>query len=192
MTTGWIIAYALLALTVVFLTLVVIGILRRVAPLLDQRAGNQGLELGGLRVLATVPSIELVDRDGGDVRFPDGLSETVIVLLLESSCAPCRTLVEALTRVDGEVGGLPVVALLDDSSAARAFPLPPTVDFLYGRRDLIANAFATAATPYAFAVAAGGVVLEKRVPRDLDDLRLMALHQKGGEVPQELSLRPVT
>jgi hypothetical protein len=187
-TTPWIVAYGVLAATTIFLGLIVIGILRRVVPILD-RHSEGGLDFGGLGVMARVPSIELDDRQGRSIEFTAAIQEPTIVLLMESMCGPCRQLSAALRRTDGHVDGIPIIAVLEDSDEARAFPVPDSIETLYGDRAVVSSAFATAATPYAFTIDEGGVVLERRIANDFDDLKLMARHQKGGDedpVPRKL------
>lgn len=179
MSTPWVAVVVLLALVVVLNVTVTLGVLRRAIMVLD-RASVTTLDVGGLPLLTRVPQIPLHDRAGSVVQFPDVLTEPAIVVLMESGCGPCRALAKGLSR-RAPGAQMPVIAILDDSVAAREFPLAPDLLVLYGERAEISAAFAATATPYAIVVDESGRVLDQRVPGSIADLDHMAKHQKGGE-----------
>ncbi len=191
MTAPWIAVVVLLALVVVLNTTITLGVLRRALVVLDRASGSgsdvggvpkasSALDFGALPLLSTPSPVHLRDRNGEDVTFPTAVSTTLIVLLMESGCEPCKALIKSIERSSREVT-LPIVALLDDSEAARRLPMPASIRPLHGSRDEIANAFATSATPFAFVLGAGGVVLERGVANDRHDLEEMTRNQKGGD-----------
>jgi hypothetical protein len=179
MTAPWVVVVVLLALVVALNATVTLGVLRRAIVVLD-RASIPAFDVGGLRLLTQVPPILLRDHTGAAVQFPDVLDEPAVVVLMESSCGPCRGLAKGLSR-RAPSSHVPVIAILDDSAAAREFPLPADLPVFYGERTEITAAFATAATPYAIAVDESGRVLGQGVPGSTADINNMARHQKGGE-----------
>lgn len=180
MTTPWIIAYVVLAAVVAVQTAVVLGVLRRVIPLLDDSPQSAELELGGLPLLSKVAPLDLTDQHGERVQFPALVAETTIVLLMENSCIPCRTLSGSIGRSRDLASELPIVAILDGDESTRAFALPDWVNVLYGERSAVATAFGTSATPFAFVLDPAGVVIERGVANDRADLHAMTRNQKGG------------
>jgi hypothetical protein len=190
MTAPWVAVVVLLALVVVLNATVTLGVLRRAIVMLD-RASVPTFDVGGLPLLAHVPPIVLRDRAGAIVQFPDVLDEPAVIVLMESGCGPCRGLAKGLSRraPDSQV---PVIALLEDSVAAREFPLPDDLLVLYGERTEITAAFATPATPYAIVVDESGRVLQQGVPSSTADLNHMASHQKGGETTRLTAVSTLT
>jgi hypothetical protein len=182
MTTPWAISFVALAFVVFALAVVILGVLRRVIPLLEQTGGgsSSSFELGALPLLARVPDLHLADSSGGHVDFPVSLAETTIVLLVEASCAPCATLAGVLRRERHLADGLPIT-VISDREAPAVFGLPEWITVLTGERSAITAAFGTSATPYGFVLGAGGIVLERGVVNDRPDLVRMTRNQRGGE-----------
>jgi hypothetical protein len=181
MTTPWAIGFVALAIVVLAEGVVILGVLRRVIPALEQ-GGNgtsASFELGALPLLTRVPDLHLVDGGGGHVDFPVVLSETTIVLLVEAGCAPCATLAGVLRREKDLIEGLPIT-VISDREAPAVFGLPDWITVLTGERSEITAAFGTSATPYGFVLGAGGIVLERGVANDRSDLVRMTRNQRGG------------
>ena len=62
----------------------------------------------------------------------------------------------------------------------------PAGGSLLSQRDRAASAaFQTLVTPHAFVVDHGGLVLDQRIPGSAEDLRQMALRQRGGGEPTD-------
>jgi hypothetical protein len=181
----WIVTIVLLWLTLLFVIALVLGLLRRVVAVLEQaertvsRAGGGTLELG-LPVGSRVESFPVARADGAAARFPDLLKAPSIAVLMEAHCGPCRELLTDVRESPGALVGLPVTMLLDDTPDARALADGLPVEVLYVSDRAAAEAFQSNATPQAFTVAPGGVVLDRRVPGTLEDLQEMAKRQEEG------------
>ena len=173
----WVVAFVLLWLTLLVVAVVLLGLLRRIVPVLEraeQRIGQGGpLDLG-LSPGSTVGSFPVSRVDGEPATFPELLDTTSIALLLEASCEPCRHLLAGLPESDDATVEIPLKVLLEDTAEARELVDGVPVDVLYVRDRAAARAFQTSATPHAFTVEPGGLVLEKRVPSGVGDLRAMA------------------
>jgi hypothetical protein len=177
----WVVAFVLLWLTLLAVAVVLLGLLRRIVPVLEraeQTIGQGGpLDLG-LSPGSTVGSFPVSRVDGEPATFPELLETTSIALLLEASCEPCRHLLADL-RESRDAVEVPLKVLLEDTAEARKLVDGVPVDVLYVRDRAAARAFQTSATPHAFTVDPEGLVLEKRVPSGLGDLRAMADVQRG-------------
>jgi hypothetical protein len=181
----WIAAVVVLWLTLLVVIAVLLGLLRRIAGVLEAAeagivAGGRGLDLGGAPVGSTVPSFAVSRVNGESASFPELLETTSIAVLMGADCTPCRELLADLRDAPEALDGVPVKVLLEDSPESRSLVGGAPVDVLYVHDRAAAKAFASDATPHAFTVFPGGIVLDRRVPGGLHDLREMARRQGGG------------
>ena len=97
-------------IVVALLALIVLGILKRVAPLLIQaeklvRQGQDSSGGDGLPLGALVPEFELIDAEGEAVRPGQSLALPAVFLFVHKGCEPCEDLVAALSeRADSFAG----------------------------------------------------------------------------------------
>lgn len=180
----WIVAFVVLWVLVLVLAVVVLGLLRRVAPLLAQteeilKSGRLGgdLAVGGLQAGEEVPSFEVVDRDGGRARFGEELSLPGVFLFLENGCPPCEALAGELGERAGSLAGVPLYVFPDkDSGDEEKFvALGETGLRVLKQQDGQASeAFQQKASPQAFAVSKEERVVEAKIANSVGQLEEMA------------------
>lgn len=178
----WVVAYAVLAALVMITVVVCIGLTRRLAPFFDAVTAGASLGLpgaemapGGLAVGAAIPPFVADEVGRGRLALERVRDEGDVVLLARSGCSPCQTVLMSLAgSADSWVHERVVVVVPsgDDLSALelRDSRLRVAVD----ESGSTFSAFATSATPYAFAVGRDGHVLGRAIPTSVLDLRLLA------------------
>jgi hypothetical protein len=118
----WIVAFIALWVIVLVLAVIVLGMMRRMAPLLDRverLASRQNLspDHAGLPVGSEVPSFEVSDAAGKRLRFAQELPMPAVFLFLESGCPPCEDLVEELMKRAEYLRDAPIYVIPKDSDA---------------------------------------------------------------------------
>ena len=185
MTWPWVVAFVALASATVLSFLIQLGFLRRATVVLERAEaalGRASAASTGIAPGTVVPKFSVRDRAGRLIDSGELLATPGVYLFLESSCSPCRKLADDFEDGGDALDGVPLRVVLDDSPAAREFPLPAAVSVLYDSARTAWTAFQNAATPQAYAVGAGGLVTETVVPASLADLRkLAAALEEGGE-----------
>jgi AhpC/TSA family len=178
----WVAAFAALWLVTLLNTALLLGGLRRIANVLERaEARLPGEEpIFGKAVGSAVDPFHLVDESGGDVPWGDFVRGPTILLFMSTGCVACTDLAERLHDVDEQVDGVPLVVVMDDSREARRELLPPALKVLYQRDGAATRALDNRATPQAYVLDPSGVVLSRRVPATLDDLRDLARFQRRG------------
>jgi len=179
----WIIAFVSLWLVVMIVAVILLGYLRRVTAILERAeiAVTSGqVNFGGARVGMQVGQFEVLDSAGRHVASDELLASEAIYILLHSGCEPCRHLVAKLRGLPPD--GVPVIAVVDDTPAGREFELPDHLRNLFDPDGSIGLAFKSGGTPQAFAVAAGGIVIDLIVPGSVADIEQLARSlRKGGD-----------
>lgn len=178
MTGPWIAAFLALWAVVVLLAVLTLGLLRRVAPALEQveRAAGVGrmMEDLGLPAGAVVPPFEVTDAAGRRVPFADVGPQDRVVLFVDANCPACDAVTTALARRPGPVD-LPVVVVpgpateADHYAALRAAGL----ELVTQPDGAASSAFRQRAFPLAFAVA-GDTVVASKIPGSVADLERLA------------------
>ena len=182
MSAAWVAAFAALWLVTLLNTAVVLGGLRRIASVLERaeaRLPAEGPALGA-EVGSAIDPFPLVGEDGSDVSWGEFVREPTILLLMSPHCGACRNLAEHLVGPREQVKGVPLVVVMDDSPEGRREPLPPGLNVLYQRDGAATRALRNRATPQAYVLDPSGVVLSRRVPATLGDLRDLAWFQRRG------------
>jgi peroxiredoxin len=168
----WIFAFASLWVLLVVIAIAQLGLLRRVAPLLEQH-GHRPMAIGGLTDGARPPAFSLVDGAGNAVESDALLGRgPVLVLLSDAGCAPCEQLAAELRERGTAPLGTELVVI--SRQPVGHLRLPAEVIALQQHGNAAAEAFQTFATPHAFAVDADGVVRGSTVPARVDDLVRLA------------------
>lgn len=183
MSPPWVAAFVALSVVVVVVALVVLGVLRRVATVLElveSRLKSSQPPTGGAQPGTAVSPFEVRDRAGKFVHSTELLSSDAVVLFLSADCEPCRPLVEDLLQSEWTTD-VRLVAILGDSLTNRAMSFSPSVHVFYQSNRNAAKAFQSNATPQAFAIGAGGIVIRNSIPQTLNDLRHLAESAKGGD-----------
>jgi hypothetical protein len=180
----WLAAFVVLWALVLVLAVLVLGVLRRVVPLLDLQEGQQQTVPGfGLPAGTAVPAFEARDRDGEAVTA-DAIPRPGIVLFIEPGCRPCEKLAEELRSDAANLDGVPLVFVAPDTDEGRALVPPASLIMLQTGR-AISLAFQTSVTPHAFLVDANGRLSDNTIPASVADLTLLAaqLGRKDAFVP---------
>jgi hypothetical protein len=185
MTTPWIITLATLWVVVLLVVVILLGLIRRVLPVLNDlgtgppSAGGVVFGPGGLSPGSTLPTFEAQYSDGRLFSSSQMKGSPSIVLLAEPDCEPCQLLASELQRQDG-IG----VDLLFVSPEPweRDGAFPQGVSMLIQSGNSVSRAFRSAATPHAFAIDAAGTVVENTIPGSVEDLNQLAgrLTEEGG------------
>jgi hypothetical protein len=179
----WISAFVSLWFVVMIVAVILLDYLRRVTATLERAelAVSSGqVNLGGARVGMQVGQFEVLDSAGRHVASAELLASEAIYILLHSGCEPCRHLAAKLRGLS--VSDLPVIAVVDNTPAGREFELPEQLRTLFDHDGSIGTAFKSGGTPQAFAVVAGGVVLDLVVPGSVADIeRLARSLRRGGD-----------
>lgn len=188
MSTAWVIAFVVLAAAVIVNLVVVVGLLRRISSVLEgaERALAQSVGTldvpGGVPLLGRASPFHVYTLDGLRISSDDLLKEITILLFMEAGCQPCRELSSQLHPGGDGLDETPLVIVIPDTDAREDLKLDGAQLRIVLQPDRAASrAFRTEATPYAFVVYPGGVVLDRLVPRSWADLRLLARRQRGGD-----------
>jgi thiol-disulfide isomerase/thioredoxin len=178
------------ALWIGFLTLAVIllGLLRRMSPILERAEAQLGMHggkgsFGGAPVASAVAPFQLVDAGGRTALSRESVEEPTLLLFVAPGCGPCEQILGGLDGVGHRYEGVPFHVVVEEGEGE--VEAPPGVSLLYERGRSASTAFQTIATPHAFVVDHGGLVLDQRIPGSVDDLRRMALRQRGGGGPTD-------
>jgi thiol-disulfide isomerase/thioredoxin len=183
MSAAWIAAYGVLAAGLVTLALLFVGLLRRVAYVLEQaeghlsavaEAGAATSGAGGLAPGSPVPAALATRADGGPFSTTDLHGRESIVLFLTSTCAPCKALARELRRKGRrQLEGVRLVAVVRDELERDALGLDG-VEIVYQPDFALARAFETSASPHAFAVDPNGTVVARSTPNTVSRLQELA------------------
>lgn len=193
MTAPWIAAFIALWLFVVLLALLVLGTLRRLAPLIEEAgtalswAAKSGRG-GGIPVGREVPSFTVATLEG-DVLSDRDLSRTPSILLfIGHSCRACERLVTDLEAGSTPDLGAQLVVATEDSQFARSIPPRPDIAVVADGSRTLARVFENDRTPQAFVIGEDGRVIQSGSPNDWDGLRnLIENAMKGGDERVELT-----
>jgi hypothetical protein len=182
----WIALVISLTVLVMTLAVLVLGLMRRVVPLLESEGHRHyGLGLSGLAPGDTVPPFEAREPDGTVLASDRLLERSRVLLFMSASCQPCRT-VAADLRTKPEAAALPLLVVLPDEPQSHQMDLPASAPVVFERDRAASDAFRNSAVPHAYAVDAAGVVIRAAPVQGLDDLRALAdALPKGGDTTLE-------
>lgn len=185
----WIAAFAVLWVVTLVIGFAVLGILRRVSAVLEAAEARLSAqnELGA-PVRSIVADFQLYDERGRVVLARDDVADPVLLLLVEPGCGACRELVQELDGTGASLDGVPFAIVIEDSHRGRAFALQDGVRVLYQRHGDVFHAFRNRATPQAYVIDTGGIILARRIPASVRDLQEMARFQRErGDAHRSLS-----
>jgi hypothetical protein len=193
MSASWIAAFAALALVVTALAVVVLGLLRRIAPVLERveavHEGGTHVDrddlIGGLHIGSRIPLVTALDEHGREQTLDSG-DQPAVYLIVEPGCAFCETLVEDL-RSSAEVLPVHIFLICDDDDEGRQFVAgihAPNVGVFFQNGE-VSTAFRTTATPYAFVVENRNVV-SRGHPNRLRSLLDLIGQADRGDAPADL------
>jgi hypothetical protein len=177
-TAPWIATVAALWVVVVILAFAVLGALRRATTIFESFEASGVEPQFGAPVMSAVEPFELVDRDGNLQTWLDFVEGATILLFTSPRCPACTELMWRLEGVGRYVDDVPLTVVMNDTPEGRAVEFPPELHVLYQRDAVATKSFNNRATPQAYVVDGTGIVLDRRVPSSLDDLREMAQFQR--------------
>ena len=168
-------AFLLVATCVLLNALVTIGLLRRMSAILEtveDRLRRAPQPLGGLTAGSKVPWFELTGADGRIIDSSHLLVEPTVLLLLSSTCSPCKVLALEIAEAPKPLAEVPVIPVVQPTG-------PPEAAFddlgLPVFQDLSAfAAFRNDTTPFAYAVDDRGIVIASGVASSVEHLRELA------------------
>jgi hypothetical protein len=173
-TTPWITAFVILSGVVVVNTLALIGVLRRGLHVLEEayQTLNQDAmhsRITSVRPGTRIPEFTVRSGDGAEVSSKTIFQEPAVLVFVDGDCKPCEALLNDLrTRRNNDK--TPIVVVSASVSIRADLPVP----LFYQAERAASRALESNAMPHAFAIAAGGLVLESAVPSSLDDLHGLA------------------
>jgi len=186
MSSAWIVAYCALAALVLLLALLVLGLMRRIIPTLEQTqellsAAAQRAIIGGLTPGSTVPSFVVETTDGSRFTEADFGADRTVVLFIEDSCTACAGFVQDLLA--GAVPELAarLVVVSNTRSAAQHLTTSPDVTVLVDDQRLVAQAFESAVSPQVFVVDPHARVVAVGMPSTWNELRALIDGARGGD-----------
>lgn len=183
MSGAWIAAFVVLWVLTLVLGFAVLGLLRRFGAVLEAAEERLGVanELGA-PVRSRVADFQLYDASGRVALSRDAITEPALLLLVEPGCEACHVIAEQLEGIETAIDGVPFAIVIEDSRRGRAFEFPPDLRVLYQRHRDVFRVLRNRATPQAYVIDEGGLVLARRIPASALDLHEMArFQQEGGD-----------
>lgn len=186
MTAPWIAALVVLWILVLSLAIVCLGLLRRIAPVLERAETSLAgfpieLQPGGLEAGSSLPTFSARTLDGVAFTDEEMRGHESIAIFFESGCPACRALEAELRAADVAALGLPIYVVVRESEETAAFAALK-VDVIVDEDNSVKRAFRSNVAPHAFAISADGVVTASGTPNTFDGLRLLAHElRQGGE-----------
>jgi hypothetical protein len=190
--TAWIAAFATLWLMTLTTAVVVLGTLRRIAPIVELAQSvieSGGVDLAGLPVGSVVPPFVAYAAEGSLISSTELLDDGVLLLFLSVACSPCRSLARELSAADATiVDDVPLVAVLAEGTDASELGLSQSVTVVYQRDRGVSHALRNVSTPQAFLIDRNGVVVASGIPNSLLNLEALAAQMRGGDARDVTSL----
>lgn len=197
MSTPWITAFIVLCGVVLLLGLIVLGTLRRLAPLIEQaeaslaaaaeRAAPRALPAG-----ASVPPFAAETLDGATFSELDLRGSRTVVLFVGAACAACERLVDALENGYAPHLDARLVTVTESAEEARRFARSAHVTVVVDEERSIAAAFESEIVPHAFVVDEGTVLTSGR-PNDWDGVKALLMStEKGGDHQADAAKKVLT
>jgi hypothetical protein len=195
MTGPWIAAIVALWAVVILLGFLVLGTLRRLAPVLERAEASLRVAAGhgtvsGLPPGTLVPRFVASEISGDRFTDADLRGSRTIVLLLGSSCRACERFVADL--VSGSVPNFEarLVVVADNPVEAREF-VASGATVLVQEDESLARVFESDRVPHAFVIGNDGRVLASGWPNDWDGLQNLLSEETGGDRESEIAAAAV-
>jgi AhpC/TSA family len=188
----WVTAFITLSGVVVVLGLIVLGTLRRLAPVIEQAEETLGRATataapGGLETGAAVPPF-VADTVQGRTFTERNLHDAMtVVLFIGTDCTACDRLVDDLANDRASELQAQVVVVTRSEHDAAQLAQSAAVTVLADTDQSVAGAFMSQIVPHAF-VLEGGTVLNSGRPSDWEAVEaLVASIAKGGDQGGEVA-----
>jgi methylamine dehydrogenase accessory protein MauD len=166
---GWAVVIVILCVAVVVLSIIVLGLLRQVTPVLERAAGLvASLQNDGPPVGQRVPDFTATGADG-EVTAESLLGQPSVLLFLSVGCGPCEQLAVQLRGADlNELTGQLVV--VTEPGGPQELGLPATLQVLTEPDGEVSHALSVNGTPLAVALDRDGIVRAVRVTNTVGQL----------------------
>lgn len=174
MPVGWAIVVVILCVAVVALSIVVLGLLRQITPVLERAAGPGGMDIPrmGPAKGSTLPSFSVAGADG-PVTDQALRGRAAVLLFLGAGCGPCHDLAEQMRSTDiSRLAGQLII--VTSPEGASTLGIPAEVRVLAEPSREVSDPLSVIATPYAVAVDPDGIVRETQIPNTMEQLTGLA------------------
>lgn len=184
MPVAWAIVIIVLWVAVICLAVIVLGVTRQVTPYLERIPAGQAEPAGPLSsgppVGELLPQFTGRDGEGNVVTAADLLGRPSLLVMLHSSCGPCRILAGELATADlGELADR--LTVVTDPDGTQDMRLPVGLRVVLQVNDEISAALGVRVTPFAIALDEQGTVRAKRAANTLE--QLIALDRAASAAP---------
>jgi hypothetical protein len=154
---GWAITVVVLCVAVAILSIVVLGLLRQITPVLERAASlGEFSPLSGPAVGSQLPHFAAEGPDGL-VTAEQLRGAPVLLLFLSVGCGPCHDLAEELSRAD--IGDLaPQLVVVTGAGGLRELGLPAGLRVLTETDSEVRGALSVTSSPLVIGVSPDGIV----------------------------------
>lgn len=185
MSAAWTTAIVALWIAVMLVAIVLLGVLRRVAAVLERAESHLSSAGGvslGLPVGSTAEDFRVLSEDGDETRADDLIRAPTLVLFMEVHCGPCQALAKELDGVGDELAELAFFVVLDQEHGRPEW-MPAGVQTVFQQDGEVSRAFRNDATPQAYVVDDRRLILGKALIGSLSSLTELAIPHaaKGGD-----------
>lgn len=181
---GWAILIVALWLVVVALAATVIGLLRRLIPLLQQEGPGPATGpvalFGGPPAGSQIPHFTAQTPDGHPADERQIIGNPTVIIFLSSSCGPCQELAEKISNADLN-GLLEHLVVVTDPAGCDDLTLPAGLRLILEPGHEVTRAFAVNGFPFAVAVDGEGTVRDKLPVSTVDELASLARELRAPE-----------
>lgn len=195
MTGPWIAALVALSALVFLLTLLVLGTLRRITPLLERTEAWLAAappHQSGLSPGTAVPPFVAVDNTGETFTTADLRGSRTLVLFLGSGCQACDRFVGDLRAGLAPDVGARLIVIAEDPEEARDLAASG-VRVLVQEEHSLSRVFQSDRIPHAFVLGEEATVIASSWPNDWEGLRnLVSETKKGGGRDSDVAAALVT
>jgi hypothetical protein len=171
----WEITVVILCVAVAALSIIVLGLLRQVTPVLERAAataGGQSPLIIGPTTGNPLPDFTAAGADGL-MTGTQLRGSPAVLLFLTQGCGPCQDLAHQMRNADlGPLADQLVIITGPDD--AQALGIPAHLMVLTERDRQVSDALSVNGTPFAIAVDPDGIVKAARVPNTIAQLEDLA------------------
>lgn len=190
MTDPWILVFGVLTCAVVVLSVLYVGLLRRVSSVLEDAEQAIGRSPAyppdmGLRTGEKIDSAVTTDGSGRQVELTELIAErSAIVLLAAADCDPCHRLLEDVSSQGWAHESVQLIVVLDEPTHLDSVLAAANVAVLYqGAHQSVSRAVRSNIFPHAFAVSRNIVVASPVIPASMEELVRLGKDEHLGQPP---------
>ncbi len=184
MSAAWIGAFISLATLVLLLTLLVVGLMRRISSVLERaeqvlvRSDTFDLK-EGLQPGDFVAAGDAVTSTGRPWSTSEVRDDAHVIVFVDPGCPPCDNLIDELMTGPQLPRAVNLVLVSPDIDM-RLASLSRRYTVLRDTNHALSRAFGTSVSPNAFAIDAGGVVAAQEIPTSMEALNRLGQRLRGG------------